>query len=66
MAFVTRIAANPNGRELAVGYENGVIAIYDLHKKKAVCEFAAHHSAVTCMQYDGEGDFLVSGSKVSI
>ncbi|XP_035435518.2 WD repeat-containing protein 3-like isoform X1 [Spodoptera frugiperda] len=63
MAFVTRIAANPNGRELAVGYENGVIAIYDLHKKKAVCEFAAHHSAVTCMQYDGEGDFLVSGSK---
>ncbi|XP_022835551.1 WD repeat-containing protein 3-like [Spodoptera litura] len=63
MAFVTRIAASPNGRELAVGYENGVIAIYDLYKKRAVCEFAAHKCAVTCMQYDGEGDFLVSGSK---
>ncbi|CAH1642252.1 unnamed protein product [Spodoptera littoralis] len=63
MAFVTRIAASPNGRELAVGYENGVIAIYDLYKKRAVCEFAAQKCAVTCMQYDGEGDFLVSGSK---
>lgn len=55
--------ASPNKNQLAVGYEDGVVRLFDLNSGECLVTFSGHKSAVTCLAFDGDGMRLVSGSK---
>ena len=63
-ANVTCLAASPNKRHIAAGYDDGSIRTFDLRSAENISVFVGHHSEVTCLGYDGLGHRLVSGSKV--
>ncbi|XP_065338658.1 WD repeat-containing protein 3 [Cloeon dipterum] len=60
---VTRLAANPEGSQLAVGDEAGNVRIFDLASAENICTLAGHRHAITCLNYDQNGTRLASGSK---
>ena len=51
----TRVAARPDGRELAVGDARGRVRIFDLETLEERLVLAAHDGAVTALAYDGDG-----------
>ncbi|PKU29021.1 wd repeat-containing protein hypothetical protein [Limosa lapponica baueri] len=51
------------GLNLAVGYEDGSIRVFNLLSGEANITFNGHKAAVTALQYDHLGGRLVSGSK---
>ena len=59
---VTYIRADPDGKQLAVGYADGVIEIFNLESKESICTLSAHRSAISSLRYDSIGLKLVSGS----
>ncbi len=54
---------SPNNRQLAVGYEDGVVRLFDLNSGECLVTFSGHKSAVTCLAFDTDGMRLVSGAK---
>ena len=54
---------SPNNNQLAVGYEDGVVRLFDLNSGECLVTFSGHKTAVTCLNFDEEGMRLVSGSK---
>ena len=63
-AEVSALAARPDGAQLAVGYTDGVVRLFDLQTAESTVVFSGHKSAVTALNYDANGMRLVSGSKV--
>ncbi|XP_016840721.1 WD repeat-containing protein 3 [Nasonia vitripennis] len=62
-ANVTCLAASPNKRQIAAGYDDGSVKTFDLRSAENVSVFVGHHSEVTSLAYDHLGHHLVSGSK---
>lgn len=63
---VTALCASPNKRNLAVGYSDGNIQVYDLKSAEVISIFSGHRSEITALSYDSFGHKLASGSKVLI
>lgn len=58
------LAIGPNKSQLAVGYMDGSIRLFDLTSGgEPTVTFKGHKSAVTALTYDSTGMHLVSGSK---
>ncbi|CAL1677710.1 unnamed protein product [Lasius platythorax] len=60
---VTRLAASPNKRHIAVGYADGTVKIFDLTSGENVSVFVGHKSEITALAYDALGHRLATGSK---
>ncbi|XP_078265225.1 WD repeat-containing protein 3 [Rhinoraja longicauda] len=60
---VTYLCCAPDGRHLAVGYEDGSIRIFNILTGESHVTFNGHKAAVTTLSYDSLGARLVSGSK---
>jgi len=54
---------SPNKNQLAVGYEDGVVRLFDLNSGECLVTFSGHKSPITCLAFDANGMRLVSGSK---
>ncbi|CCD26035.2 snoRNA-binding rRNA-processing protein DIP2 NDAI_0G02580 [Naumovozyma dairenensis CBS 421] len=50
---------------LAVGYNDGVIKVWDLYSKTVLCNLNGHSSAITVLKFDSTGTRLISGSRDS-
>lgn len=60
------LAVGRNKSQLAVGYMDGSVRVYDLSAEgEATVTFKGHKSAVTALKFDPSGMRLVSGAKVS-
>lgn len=64
--YVTRLAASPNKRHIAVGYTDGTVKIFDLTSGENVSVFVGHKSEITALAYDTLGHRLATGSKVKM
>uniref|UniRef100_UPI00398F5E89 WD repeat-containing protein 3 isoform X2 n=1 Tax=Pristiophorus japonicus TaxID=55135 RepID=UPI00398F5E89 len=60
---VTYLCSAPDGRYLAVGYEDGSIRIFNIMTGESNVTFNGHKASVTTLSYDSLGARLVSGSK---
>lgn len=63
---VTRLAASPDKRHIAVGYTDGTVKTFDLSTGENVSIFVGHKSEITALAYDALGHRLATGSKVKI
>lgn len=63
---MTRLAASPNKRHIAVGYADGSVKTFDLISGENVSVFVGHKSDITALAYDTLGHKLATGSKVRI
>ncbi|MEQ2170745.1 hypothetical protein GOODEAATRI_003495 [Goodea atripinnis] len=61
---VSFLCPSPDGVHIAVGYEDGVVRIFNLLNGESNVSFNGHKSGVTVMSYDALGARLVTGSKV--
>ncbi|XP_035234126.1 WD repeat-containing protein 3-like [Stegodyphus dumicola] len=61
---VTSLVTDHNHRNIAVGYADGMIRIFDLQLNNCLVSFIGHKSAVSCLAYESEGSNLASGGKV--
>ena len=61
---VTKLAASPDKRHLAVGYNDGTIRVFDIYTGELKVTFSGHKSAISALNYHQSGMTLVSGSKV--
>ncbi|XP_038657917.1 WD repeat-containing protein 3 [Scyliorhinus canicula] len=59
----TYLCSAPDGRHLAVGYEDGSIRIFNIMTGESNVTLNGHKAAVTILSYDTLGARLVSGSK---
>ncbi|XP_011691518.1 PREDICTED: WD repeat-containing protein 3 [Wasmannia auropunctata] len=60
---VTRLAASPDRRHIAVGYADGTVKTFDLTSGENVSVFVGHKSEITALAYDALGHRLATGSK---
>ncbi|SCU86360.1 LANO_0C07734g1_1 [Lachancea nothofagi CBS 11611] len=56
---------HPDTNLLAVGYNDGMIKIWDLLSRSVLMKFNGHKSAITMLRFDHTGTRLISGSKDS-
>lgn len=56
------ISIHPEGKEIAVGFSDNFIRVYDLDLKLKK-EFRAHDNSVFTVRYNAEGTLLFSGSR---
>lgn len=60
---VTALRVSPDRMHVAVGYNDGVVEIFDLtNPTTSVCSLALHKSAISILRYDDQGIRLVCGS----
>lgn len=64
-AVVTAMCFHKETGLLCVGYDDGVIKVWDLLSKSVLMQFNGHNSGITVLRLDSEGTRLVSGSKDS-
>lgn len=61
---VTTISLDFSNLNLAVGYNNGTIIIYDIKSDfTQLKKFSLHKSAITSLNFNKSGNYLASGSK---
>ncbi len=60
------VCASPNGKHLAVGYQNGIIKIFSLIQNETIANFHGHKSTITTLTFTQDSATLISGSKVGI
>lgn len=61
---VTSICLDNENKNLAVGYSNGSIIIYDIKSDFAqIKKFSLHKSAITSLNFNNSGNYLASGGK---
>jgi U3 small nucleolar RNA-associated protein 12 len=58
------VAASPNGKHLAVGYQNGIIKIFSVTQNETTVNFHGHKSSITTLTFTQDSATLISGSKV--
>ncbi|XP_053679771.1 WD repeat-containing protein 3 [Anopheles nili] len=58
---VTFLRTSPDQRHVAVGYSDGLVALFAIQSQQTVCNFSSHRSAVTALNFDKLGLKLVSG-----
>eukprot|EP01129_Flabellula_baltica_P008169 TRINITY_DN3224_c0_g1_i1.p1 TRINITY_DN3224_c0_g1~~TRINITY_DN3224_c0_g1_i1.p1 ORF type:complete len:934 (+),score=229.71 TRINITY_DN3224_c0_g1_i1:18-2819(+) len=58
---VTVIAVHPDRDQIAVGYSDGWIRIWDVKQKTVLLKYKAHRSAVNCLSFNKGGSYLASG-----
>ena len=60
---VTYIAARPNSRsELAVGYADGSIGIFDVDRDERLVLLQGHKRSIQTLSFSSSGTLLASGS----
>ncbi|CAF0863198.1 unnamed protein product [Adineta steineri] len=57
------VAASPNGKHLAVGYQNGMIKIFSTTQNETAVNFHGHKSSITTLTFTQDSATLISGSK---
>ncbi len=57
------IAVRPDAGEVAVGYSDHHIRVFDLETFALKKEYAAHANSVFCLRYSADGQLLLSGSR---
>lgn len=57
------IAVRPGAGEVAVGYSDNRIRVFDTENFSLIREFEAHVHSVFCLQYTADGKVLISGSR---
>ncbi|KAI8889686.1 WD40 repeat-like protein [Backusella circina FSU 941] len=60
---VTCIAKSPNKKDVAVGYNDGTIRIWNMKSSTSTVTLSGHRAAVTALAFDNNGTRLASGSK---
>ncbi len=60
------VSTSPNGKYLAVGYQNGIIKIFSLTQNETTVNFHGHKSSITTLTFTQDSATLISGSKVLI
>lgn len=60
------VAVSPNGKHLAVGYQNGIIKIFPITQNETTVTFHGHKSSITTLTFTQDSSTLISGSKVLI
>lgn len=63
-SFVTCLVYDVNYSNIAVGYADGFIRIFDARTGDIIVTFCGHKSAVSCLTYDRGNLNLASGGKV--
>lgn len=63
---VVKLAATSDGKNLAVGFSDGLIKTFNLATGELVGTFQGHRSVITALTYDTHNHMLASGSKVCI
>ncbi len=58
------VSTSPNGKYLAVGYQNGIIKIFSLTQNETTVNFHGHKSSITTLTFTQDSATLISGSKV--
>jgi U3 small nucleolar RNA-associated protein 12 len=58
------VASNPNGKHLAVGYQNGIIKVFSLTQNETPVNFHGHKSSINTLTFTHDSATLISGSKV--
>lgn len=62
-ALVSCMTLSPNSKELAVGYQDGTIRLWNLETRDCRVTFEAHKKAISALRYDESGSRLASGSQ---
>ncbi|CAF1943143.1 unnamed protein product [Rotaria magnacalcarata] len=57
------VSVSPNGKHLAVGYQNGIIKIFSLTQNETTVNFHGHKSTITTLIFTQHSATLISGSK---
>ncbi|BBM86217.1 eIF2A-related protein [Candidatus Uabimicrobium amorphum] len=57
------IAWSSHQRHIACGYQDGIILILDANTGKEIYRIEAHTTAVTSLQWNRDGDKIISGSR---
>ena len=60
------MAKSPDKAHIAVGYNDGMIKVFDVASGDVMVNFSGHKSTVTALKYDHQGIRLVSGAKVHV
>lgn len=63
VAEVTIIQRAPQGRQLAVGYSDGTVRLFDLSTGECQVTLKGHKSAVTALRYHPSGALLATGAR---
>lgn len=58
------VSTSPNGKHLAVGYQNGIIKVFSLTQNETTVNFHGHKSTITTLTFTQDSATLISGSKV--
>lgn len=58
------VAASPNGKHLAVGYQNGMVKLFTVTQNDNTVNFHGHKSSITTLTFTHDSATLISGSKV--
>lgn len=61
-AEVTKIALSPNSSQLAAGYSDGSVRLWDIAGRTCLVTLSGHSGAVTALQFSSNGALLASGS----
>eukprot|EP00879_Flechtneria_rotunda_P014523 GHRR01015177.1.p1 GENE.GHRR01015177.1~~GHRR01015177.1.p1 ORF type:complete len:678 (+),score=232.06 GHRR01015177.1:75-2036(+) len=61
-AEVTKIALSPINQQLAAGYSDGTVRLWDIPSHTCLVTLSGHSGAVTALRYSSSGALLASGS----
>ena len=56
------VAAHPSAPLAAVGYEDGVLELWDIASREVICRAKGRGNSIDCLAFDGDGSSLASGS----
>ncbi|KAF6255140.1 WD40-repeat-containing domain protein [Scenedesmus sp. NREL 46B-D3] len=61
-AEVTQVALAPGGQQLAAGYSDGTVRLWDMASRSCQVTLTGHSGAITCLGFSANGALLASGS----
>lgn len=66
LSYVSCLMHDATYKNIAVGYGDGMIRIFNIRSGSCIVSFCGHKSAVSCLTYDDGGLNLASGGKVQL